>query len=91
MIKNWINIIKNGTYQDLDNKDIDYGTYNDNLAISEIDDIKQKIKDLFRFKYVYNYTEILDKIKKSFKMHQENLFENYYLDKFRRFNAKNRK
>lgn len=72
---------KNGTYQDLDIKDIDYGTYNDNLAKSEIEDIKQKIKDLYRFKHVYNYNEILDKIKKSFKLHQEHLFENYYLDR----------
>jgi len=72
---------KNGSYQDLDNNNIDYGTYNDSLAISEIEDIKQKIKDLFRFKHVYKYSEILDKIKKSFKSHQENLFENYYLDR----------
>ena len=51
--------------------------------MSEIDDIKQKIKDLYRFKNVYNYSEILDKIKKSFKIcwHQENLFENFYLDR----------
>ena len=35
--------------------------------MSEIDDIKQKIKDLYRFKHVYNYSGILDKIKKSFK------------------------
>ena len=58
---------KNGSYIDLDNKDIDYGTYSDDLAVSEINDIKQKIKDLFRFKHIYNYTEILSKIKKSLK------------------------
>ena len=72
---------KNGSYNELDIKDIDYGTYNDNLARNEIDDIKQKIKDLFRFKHVYNYNQIQDNIKKSFKQHQEKLFENYYLDK----------
>jgi len=72
---------KDGSYQNLDIKEIDYGTYNDTLAKSEVEDIKQKIKDLFRFKHVYNYNEILNKIKKSFKKHQENLFESFYLDR----------
>ena len=72
---------KNGNYEDLDIKEIDYGTYNDTLARSEIEDIKQKIKDLFRFRHVYNYNQILLRIKRSFKPHQEHLFESFYLDK----------
>ena len=72
---------KNNNYEDLNIKELDYGTYNDTLAKSEIDDIKQKVKDLYRFKHVYNYNQLLSIIKKSFKPHQENLFDQYYLDK----------
>ena len=71
---------KNITYKNLDKNDINYNTFNDNLAKFEIAMIKNKIKDLFRFKYVYLYGEILDEIKKSFLKHQSELFQNYFLE-----------
>jgi hypothetical protein len=49
------------TYK-LNLKDIDYNTFNDSLAKFEIISIKSKIKDLFRFKHVYLYKEILNEI-----------------------------
>jgi len=64
----------------LDKKDIDFNTFNDNLAKFEIIAIKNKIKDLFRFKHVYLYDEILNEIKKSFESHQVEMFEDYFLD-----------
>ena len=76
--KLWDN--KNYTYKLLDKKDIDYNTFNDDMSKYEIDIIKIKIKDLFRFKHVYTYDEIFDKIKKSFLKHQSDLFEKYFLD-----------
>jgi|SaaInlStandDraft_5_1057022.scaffolds.fasta_scaffold00487_15 superfamily II DNA or RNA helicase len=72
---------KNGTYKNLDVKEIDFGTFNDTLAKAEISDIKEKIKDLYRFNHVYIYDEILNKIKKSFSEHQSKLFNTIYLDK----------
>ena len=39
--------------------DYNYNTFNDSLASFEVSLIKNKIKDLFRFKYVYIYEEIL--------------------------------
>lgn len=69
-----------GTYAKLHKDDINYNTFNDNLAKSEIVLIKNKIRDLYRFKYVYLYDEILDEIKKSFIQHQAELFEDYFLD-----------
>jgi len=71
---------KNMTYKFLEKNEIDYNTFNDNLAQFEIEMIKNKIKDLFRFKHVYVYGEILEEIKKSFLKHQSELFENYFLD-----------
>ena len=68
------------TYKDIQKDDINYNTFNDDLAKYEIILIKNRIKDLYRFKHVYMYNEILDEIKKSFQNHQADLFENYFLD-----------
>jgi DNA polymerase III delta prime subunit len=61
--------------------DIDYSTFNVNLAVNEIDSVKQKIKDLYRFKYVYLYEEIKTIILSSYKKEQKLLFVEYFLDK----------
>ncbi len=71
---------KNKTYKKLDNNEINYNTFNDDLAKYEIILIKNRIKDLYRFNHVYMYNEILDKIKNSFLKHQAELFEEYFLD-----------
>ena len=72
---------KNRTYKNIDKTDINYNTFNDNFAQFEIAMVKNKIKDLFKYKNVYIYGEILDEIKKSFLKHQADLFENYFLEK----------
>ncbi len=72
--------VKKNTYKKLGKDDINYNTFNDDLAKYEIILIKNKIKDLYRFKHVYMYNEILDEIKKSFLQHQSELFEEYFLD-----------
>jgi len=73
--KNW----NKNTYT-LDNKELDFNTFNDDLAKFEITIIKNKIKDLYRFKHVYLYNEILEEIKKSFNQNQIKLFDDYFLD-----------
>lgn len=69
------------TYTKLNKDDINYNTFNDNIAKNEIQLVKNKIKDLFRLKYVYIYNELLDKIKKTYNENQSNLIEKYFLDK----------
>jgi hypothetical protein len=71
---------KNKLYKDLDKDQINYNTFNDDLAKYEITLIKNRIKDLFRFKHVYLYSEIIEEIKRSFLQHQSELFEEYFLD-----------
>jgi superfamily II DNA or RNA helicase len=71
---------KNKTYKMLEKKDIDYNTYNDMLARYEIIVIKNKIKDLYRFKHTYTYDEILDLVKDSLLDFQNDLFDEYFLD-----------
>jgi len=77
--KYWDN--KHKTYKKLEKKDLDYTTFNNDFAKYEINLIKNKIKDLYRFKYVYLYEEILHEIKKSFLNHQIELFDTIFLDK----------
>lgn len=71
---------KKGTYNELDKKEIDYGTFNKELAENEISMIKDKIKDLYRFKSVYSYDEIFQKITSSLSSHQAKLFEDKFFN-----------
>jgi hypothetical protein len=71
---------KKNSYKKIEKDDINYNTFNDELAKYEIVLIKNRIKDLYRFKHVYMYDEILNEIKKSFIQHQSELFEEYFLD-----------
>jgi hypothetical protein len=67
-------------YEKLDKTQIDYNTFNDDLAKFEIISIKNKIKDLYRFKHVYLYDEILEIVKKSISKDKIELFDEYFLD-----------
>ena len=71
---------KKNTYRKLTKDEINYNTFNDDLAKYEIALIKNRIKDLYRFKHVYMYNEILEEIKKSFQQNQAELFEDYFLN-----------
>jgi DNA polymerase III delta prime subunit len=71
---------QNISYKLANDNEIDYNTFNDDLARFEINLIKQKIKDLYRFKHIYLYEEMLEEIKKSFLPHQSSLFNKYFLD-----------
>jgi hypothetical protein len=71
---------KKNSYKKINKEDLNYNTYNDELAKYEITLIKNRIKDLYRFKHVYMYNEIMNEIKKSFIQHQSELFEDYFLD-----------
>jgi hypothetical protein len=67
-------------YKNLAPDELDYNTFNDELAKFEINQIKNKVKDLYRFKHIYLYDEMLKEIKKSFLSHQSDLFDTYFLD-----------
>ena len=71
---------KKNSYKKLDKNEINFNTFNDELAGYEITLIKNRIKDLYRFKHVYVYDEIMEEIKNSFIEHQADLFEDYFLD-----------
>jgi len=70
----------NNKYKNLNKNELDYNTYNQDLAKSEIELIKIKIKDLYKFKHLYLYDELLSIITKSYKINKAELFENKFLD-----------
>jgi len=72
---------KKDTYKNLNKKEIDFNTFNDNLADNEITLVKNIIKDLYRFKHVYVYDEIYRNIKLIQSEIQNELFDDYFLDK----------
>ena len=76
--KYWDNNRK--TYLIKDNNDIDFNTFNDDLAKFEINEVKSKIMDLFRFKHIYTYDELLDIILNSYNESKKELFDKYFLD-----------
>ena len=67
-------------YNYLTKNEIDFNTFNSNLAKFEINSTKQKIKDLYRFEHVYTYDKLYNIIIKSFHKNQKDLFIPYFLD-----------
>ena len=76
--KYWDN--KTKSYLIKNDKDIDYNTFNDDLAKFEIEEVKNKVIDLFRFKHVYTYDELLDIILNSYNDSKKKLCDEYFLD-----------
>lgn len=71
---------KTKDYKKLNKNEIDYNTFNDNLAKFEVNDFKNKIKDLYRFEHVYEYDKILEIIMKSINKNNLELFDKKFLD-----------
>ena len=72
---------KYNSYKDLGKNDLDYNTFNNQLARHEIDNVKEKIKDLFRFKHVYTLVQITDQVLKSYTKQQRELFDDFFVYK----------
>lgn len=68
-----------GIYKRIKKDNLDYTTFNDSLAKNEIDSAKDKIKDLYKLKYVYTLNEILLEVKESYEGEQKDLFEEFFV------------
>ena len=73
------NYFKSDGYRELKKDELDYSTFSNNLANVEISNIKNNVKDLFRFKHIYNYADIYAKIVGSLTPHQKELFDEKFL------------
>lgn len=66
-------------YKKITKSNLDYTTFTDELAKNEINTTKERIKELFRIKYVYTLREILIEVKKMYKEEQRELFEDWFV------------
>jgi len=73
-------------YKRIKKDKLDFTTFTSKMARKEIDYCKDKIKEMFRFKYAYYLDEILDYVKTSLSEDQSELFEDFFcykaLDEF---------
>jgi superfamily II DNA or RNA helicase len=68
-------------YKRITKDKIDYSTFTNILARNEIDFAKEKIKELYRFRYVYTLSECVSKIRKSYTGEKRDLFEDFFVFK----------
>ncbi|VVU95170.1 hypothetical protein CPAV1605_895 [seawater metagenome] len=71
----------NKLYKKLEKKDLDYNTFNDDLASHEIETVKEYIKDMYRFKHVYTLPQILEGVKSNYSDEKKELFDDYFVYK----------
>ena len=60
---------------------LDYSTYNNSLAIEEINYSKRKIKELFRTKHIYGLDPIVDYVRNSYDISKRDMFDEFYVYK----------
>lgn len=65
-------------YKKITKDKIDFSTFTDKLAKNEINLCKDKIKEMYKFKYVYNIEEILEYVKNYFEGEHYDLFEDFF-------------
>ena len=70
-----------GIYRKITKEKLDYSTFTNVLARNEINFAKDKIKELYRFRYVYTLSECVNKIRKSYTGEKRDLFEDFFVFK----------
>jgi len=66
-------------YRKLEKEKLDYTTFLVKYANNEIEYAKNKIKELYKLKYVYTLPTITDYVKKSLNPDQAQLFDDYFI------------
>jgi len=66
-------------YKNIKKENLDYSTFTSNLARTEINYCKKKIKELYMLSYVYNLNTITEYIKKSYS--KKDLFDDFFVQK----------
>jgi len=68
-------------YKNLSKNQLDYSTFTNYLAKSEIDFSKKKIKELFITSYVYNLQTIIDYVRDYYPESKKDLFDDFFVQK----------
>ena len=68
-------------YSKITKDNLDYSTFTNVLARNEINFAKDKIKELYKFRYVYTLEECVSKIKRSYIGEKKDLFDDFFVYK----------
>jgi len=66
-------------YKKITKNNIDFSTFTNKLARNEIESCKDKIKEMYKYKYIYVLDEIVDIVKNSFVGEKKELFEPFFV------------
>lgn len=66
-------------YRKVSKSKLDYSTYNNSLAIEEIDYAKSKIKEMFHLSHLHTLKDILKYVKKTYPLNKRDIFDDYYV------------
>jgi len=72
---------KRKMYKKISKDELDYSTFNNNLARTEIQYAKNKIKELYLKKYNYTVREIVEYIKRTYDKNKIDLFDEFFVYK----------
>jgi DNA polymerase III delta prime subunit len=68
-------------YKKVKKEKLDYSTFTQTLARNEIENVKTKIKELFRVEYVYTLKDILEYVKGMYEGEKRELFDDFFVFK----------
>ena len=68
-------------YKKLSKGKLDYSTFTNEMAKSEIKYAKERIKELYIIGYIYNLKNITDYVYESYDIEKQELFDNFYVQK----------
>lgn len=66
-------------YNQLKKDEIDYTTFTKNLARNEIESTKDKIKEMYKIKYLYILKDIVKYVKNSYSGEKRELFDDFFV------------
>lgn len=68
-------------FKKISKSELDYTTFTTETAKKEINDAKEKIKEIFKFKIVYTLDQILHRVKRKLTGEQKELFDDFFVFK----------
>ena len=70
---------KTNRYNPLKKDEIDYSTFTKTLAKNEIDGTKEKIKEMYKLKYLYTLKDIVNYVKNLYEGEKKELFDDFFV------------
>lgn len=72
---------KTKLYKKIPKEKLDYSTFTQTLARNEIENVKSRIKDMYRIEYVYTLEDVLNYVRNSYEGEKRELFDDFFVFK----------